>query len=370
VVLLGVSLYLAFFYERSGNDPLAFVMLGRCYSACTGAERCPLPPQVSPPERLTLEGYDGQFNYYIARQPLEAAPCIDRPAYRYQRILLPLLGAVLSLGQSAWIPWVFIGVNLAALTLSTAWLEHLLAQQGVWRGYALSYGLFAGVVWAVRLSTSEPLAYALAIGAILGQQRGKLGWAVVTWSLAVLAKETVLILVGGVALYYLAHKQWQALTLVLAGVLGPFILWQSTLLIWLGEWGVGSGGAEATRFEILPFGGIIQLWTHGDPVTFWVQGVLFLGLFVVIPTLWGGLMTTLDWRQPHTVTLYGSLLWSSAAVMPFIPFSTYREYVGILRFMPPLVLGVLLYSAERGYARPLRFSTFWIGLLAFVGSDL
>src|SRR5690606_1572891 len=50
----------------------------------------------------TEEGYDGQFNYFIARDPAGAPAFIaqgeDFPAYRYQRILLPALGWIFSLG--------------------------------------------------------------------------------------------------------------------------------------------------------------------------------------------------------------------------------------------------------------------------------
>ena len=44
-------------------------------------------------------GYDGQFNYAIAADPLHASPALDVPAYRYQRILYPLLVRALALGQ-------------------------------------------------------------------------------------------------------------------------------------------------------------------------------------------------------------------------------------------------------------------------------
>ena len=42
-------------------------------------------------------GYDGQFTYAIALDPANAAPHLDAPAYRYQRILHPLFNAILVL---------------------------------------------------------------------------------------------------------------------------------------------------------------------------------------------------------------------------------------------------------------------------------
>src|SRR5664279_5428507 len=39
------------------------------------------------PTSAGAAGYDGQFTYDIAANPLHAAPKLDVPAYRYQRIL-------------------------------------------------------------------------------------------------------------------------------------------------------------------------------------------------------------------------------------------------------------------------------------------
>ncbi len=67
--------------------------LGDCFSAVRGARWQRL--------RRRPEGYDGQFAYYIARDPADSPDCLDVPAYRMQRILLPALGALFSLGQDA-----------------------------------------------------------------------------------------------------------------------------------------------------------------------------------------------------------------------------------------------------------------------------
>ncbi|MCD4686891.1 MAG: hypothetical protein K8S97_13245, partial [Anaerolineae bacterium] len=169
LVLIITVLYLAGIFISNDADPEVFVTLGECFSVCGGAdgEDC-------------LEdsaGYDGQFGYYIARDPLASPDCLDVPAYRMQRILLPALGRMLSLGQAAAIPWAFVVINLVALVISTALLEGLLIAEGVSRWYALSYGLFVGVVLAVRLSTTEALAYGLVIAGLWFGQRDRLLWA-------------------------------------------------------------------------------------------------------------------------------------------------------------------------------------------------
>ena len=43
-------------------------------------------------------GYDGQFLLYIALAPVDAQEYIDNPAYRYTRILYPLIARAIALG--------------------------------------------------------------------------------------------------------------------------------------------------------------------------------------------------------------------------------------------------------------------------------
>src|SRR6202790_4456650 len=64
-------------------------------------------------------GYDGQFYYQIAGDPLHAAQFLDKPAYRYQRIVYPLLVAALSVGQARLIPYMLLLVNFVSVVLGT-----------------------------------------------------------------------------------------------------------------------------------------------------------------------------------------------------------------------------------------------------------
>ena len=79
------------------------------------------------------EGYDGQFVYYIARDPTSAERFLDVPAYRFQRILLPVMGRVLALGSVDLLPGALLAVNLVALAGGTWALEQLLVDYGARR---------------------------------------------------------------------------------------------------------------------------------------------------------------------------------------------------------------------------------------------
>ncbi len=325
-------------------------------------------------------GYDGQFAYYIARDPLTAPLHLDVPAYRYQRIVYPALARLLSFGQMPLIPYVMILINLIALTAGTALLEGLLVAERVSRWYALTYGLFSGVFIAVRASTNEALAYALVIAAIAAMARSGLiespkpiaeggesepprfspWWVIIStalFGLAALTKETTLFFPAGYVLYLLVRRRWDVALTVALGSIVPFALWQVYLHGWLGAWGIGSGGAGATPFEIIPFNGIWQIAGSGL-TAFVLFGVIPLA-GALLPTVWALWRTIADvWaRRWHP---YVFLLLSNAAIMPFVPFSTYREPLGIFRFMVGLVISVVLYAALRKARRVLNYSTLWI----------
>jgi uncharacterized membrane protein len=146
----------------------------------------------------------------------------------------------------------------------------------------------------------------------------------------------------------------------------PFALWQLYLYHWLGTFGVGSGGGGGTSFEIIPFNGILRILTEGSLSAFLLLAPIAL-LVAALPALWGLIVSAREiWREKTNAHLYAYLLLVNAAVMLFVPFSTYREPLGILRFIPGLIIAHLLYAALRYcHHRPLRYSLLWALTLLF-----
>jgi hypothetical protein len=124
--------------------------------------------QVAPAYHRTLlaPGYDGQFNYYIALDPANARYYVDAPSYRYGRILYPLLGRILSLGQPALIPWAFIAINWLAITGGTLAVAARLRAADFTGWPAIVFGLAPGMYISLRRDLADALAYALVALAI------------------------------------------------------------------------------------------------------------------------------------------------------------------------------------------------------------
>lgn len=200
------------------------------------------------PQGLTVrpnsDGFDGQFYYRLALDPLTSRPTdygitLDVPALRHQRILYPLLSRALSLGRPRLLPWAMIAVNFAALCL-LGWLGGLFAQS--LRRHAL-WGVFPATYPGSLLTLTRDLVelteVTLIVASLLLVRRGRHVAATLLLVLAVLAKETALLVAVGAAMVYAADKwkgrgcrvRWH----YFAAPLAVFLLWQTILFYNWGE---------------------------------------------------------------------------------------------------------------------------------------
>lgn len=311
------------------------------------------------------EGYDGQFVYYIAREmhPTQVAPFLDEPAYRYQRILLPLLGWLISLGSPRLIPWTLMVLGVASQAAGTWFVAEILAGWGVSRWYALVYGLWVGFVLAVRLDLPEPMAYALVAGAILAGERNRpyLSW--LLYGLALFAKEVTSAFLLAALLSSLLQRRWRDVSGLLLIGLTPYLLFQLWLWWIFGQPGLGSGGDMATPFELIPFMG---LWRIAQYSTIYLAAMLVVFTpTVLLPTIWGIWASLRKLLRQETNVVVLALLVNALLIL-CLPFSTFRETGGLLRFMCGLVLAVLLFAARYKISRVLKYSWFWLVLNAFI----
>lgn len=356
ITLLAGLVLLTFVLARAEWDPFELVRVGTRFSEgiADGSE-----------------GYDGQFFYYIARDlnPETVAQHLDVPAYRYQRILLPVLAQLLSFGQAAWLPWLLPVIGLISHVFGVHLLGQLFERWKVSRWYALTYGLLLGNLLAIRLALPEALAFSLVIAAIWLDHRGRTSWAWVCFTLAVFAKETTIFFLAAQWLSYAFSRRWRdAVGLALVAGL-PIALFRFWLWLRFGSLGFGVGGAGATSPVLMPFAG---LWGVGayDRVFQWAVTLLYLPV-VLTPVLWGlwaasrrvlaGLRTR---SQPAEFAALALFL--NAAIFPFLPTSLYIEPIGTLRLAVGLQLATLLFAGRYQVRRALNYSLFWILLDAWL----
>ena len=313
-------------------------------------------------EPKAAPGYDGQFYYQIARDPLHAAQFLDHPPYRYQRIVYPMLVAALSLGQASIIPYMLLVVNFVSIVLGTELLARLLIKHNLSPWFSLAFGLYFGQASSFIFDTTEPLTYFLVCLGLFLMVRKRPTVAGITMGLAVLSRETALLFPLGYLIGHLYYRRWQmALRLFLLSVM-PTIVWYAIIALLFKATGV----TTAPAFQLIPFGGLFY-FAHD---TYRFHSLIIL---MLIPTLLSWFLI-IKGALRHRWKNEAWLIWlvNLVLVTCMSPLS-YVELISAGRLSTGLVLAMLFYGcvtknkiilwACQIYA--LTFLYYTIGVLAF-----
>jgi hypothetical protein len=153
------------------------------------------------PGEIKLErvGYDGQFFYYMAQDPLAQQGAwrnLDSPSYRFQRILFPGFLYLITGGDKESLPLSMLMVNLAALLgifmVLCLWCRDL----NISRLWGVLLLCNYGVIYPAFVGLSEPVANFLLVLSLYLLWYEKAGWAAFSMALMVLCKEYYILLPG------------------------------------------------------------------------------------------------------------------------------------------------------------------------------
>jgi len=153
-------------------------------------------------------GYDGQFYYRLAVNPLHLDGLtrgirIDSPI-RLQRIGYPLVTWLVSGGRPGLVPLALLLVNVACFAALALIGANLAASYGRAPAWGLAFGAFPGFVVTISRDLTELLAATFVLAALLAQRRDRPVLVGVALSAAVLTRETALILAAAILLVRLA----------------------------------------------------------------------------------------------------------------------------------------------------------------------
>ncbi len=327
-------------------------------------------------------GYDGQFVYFMARNlhPHEAEAYLDVPAYRYQRILLPLLAHLLSGGEPRRILFAVWGLSLAGHLLGTAVWSLWLRRWRVSPGWGLLYGLWPGLLLSLRLGMTEPLAYGLALAGLWAVERRRTWLAAGLLLAAVLTKETTLpfVAAAGVGLWQwksamaspkTGRREWlhamrQTFPFFAAAVLLPWALWQAWLFHTFGRPGLGIGGHGATPPLPVPFGGLLQALL-ALPWTWKALYLLVFGPSMLLPLALGLAWAGRQWRY-RDFSPWSTLMLTYGFLAAAMPMGSWDPFAIIRVLFPGLVAFWAIALQTGRFALLRRLGPFWAALLAFV----
>jgi hypothetical protein len=206
------------------------------------------------------QGYDGQFYYRMALGPLN----FNRTAHgirmdtlsRFERVSYPALAWLVAAGRSMLVPWSLVVVNVLVLAC-LGWLGAVMARDARRHaGWGLMLPAYFGFEWVLSRDLAEIVTATFVVGGVLALRRNRFVLAGASFSVAVLSRETALLVVA---------------LLALERPLG---------------WGLGRLGVTRPGSSVVP----MQSTSESEPtpfVTWLMPGVVFVAWQVVARTATG-----------------------------------------------------------------------------------
>jgi hypothetical protein len=302
-------------------------------------------------------GYDGQYYYAIAADPANARYYMHGQAgYRYPRIVYPMLARALSLGRPGAVAYALVAINLTAVGAAVLALALWLRRRATSPWLALLYALFPGFVYCVYCDLTEPLAFALALVAVVvldGGGRRAVPVAAALFAAAALTRETTVVFPAVYAAALLAagdgrlHERVRRNAARAAGFSAiafvPLVLERLAFGLWL-----GSFTSDENKLSIWPFAGLAHWWP-------WNAARWLVVLPVVVPALaWAATSLFALRRQRRSAELWLVLV-NVAAFVVFLPAATFADYGAAGRASLGAVAGgILAYPTLRASRLPKR----------------
>ncbi len=271
VVLYGTFAVLVL--RRNGFDASRLVLAGDEFTDPAAAPRSLSVAAHAP-------GYDGQFYYRLAEEPLSTAKRVtgirfDYPVYRGQRIGYPLLVRLFSAGDPRAIPWVMLLLNIAAAGVIAATAATIVTR---WWA-ALAVALFPGFLLTMSRDLVELVEIAFLLLALRFLLSRRLAVAVVFLTLAVLTKETAILFAIAAGVATLARDRTIIRASAFAIPIAAHLGWK----LWLFHlWNLPPNLGASEHFN-LPFAGVAAAMR--EPNRLLVIEAIVIALFTIIVAL-------------------------------------------------------------------------------------
>jgi hypothetical protein len=247
----------------------------------TGA-RMPIPPALADEHIYQFPGvvgYDAQLYHLIAHDPLFKrgfARFMDDARFRYRRILVPGLAALLSLGHSNWVDPAYIAVVLAFVYLGSYWFARWSMSHNLASAWGLLFLVIPATLVTVLLMVVDGALAALTVGAIWYAERQHSARLYLVLACAGLAREIGVFMVAGYCLWLLVQrKPLRALVFGTAAV--PLLLW-----LWFVQ--LHTEPSALTILTAIPFLGlyraIVGHWIYQQPILLVLDFVAIGGMLL------------------------------------------------------------------------------------------
>lgn len=149
-------------------------------------------------------GYDGEFYYRLALDPLAwghwAFGIALDAVYRIDRIGYPALAWLVAGGHHPFVPTTLVLVNVVALGMLGGFGAALARDAGRHPLWGLVFAGYWGLLWSLSRDLTEVVTAAAVVGGLLALRRDRPLLAAFALTVAVLSRESVLVLLGALCL--------------------------------------------------------------------------------------------------------------------------------------------------------------------------
>ncbi len=344
LVLVVYGIFLTAQWSLAGNHLFGFISFNhkRVYAVESAIPRQFVSNQF---------GYDGQFYYRLALDPFSNEDrvqglSIDNPAWRQQRILLPVMTWLIARGDPEMSATVMLAINLLAVAGLTLVGGALLRFHGLSPWPAILLAFYPGFAISVERFLSEPLSFLLLLLSLLSLAHKRVAWGGIILALAVLARETALaaaLAMAGIwflqSVLHIKIDRWKAP--------GPaywmpamitYISWQ----VWLqGNWSASAySAAEKGNLLVWPLAGItasiLKLITKFslDNGFFLIMMLAVFTWTVTVAFMFRGSQGPYRWlwlAYLALATLLGTAIWDNSP--GFLRITTELNLLGMLMYL-------------------------------------
>jgi hypothetical protein len=283
-------------------------------------------------------GHDARFFFVHAVDPWLAEPdtldaLLDRPRYRAGRMLYPVLVGGLGFLPPEAVLWMLPAVNVLAMglgTLGTALLAH---RHGLSPWFGLAFALNPGILAELVVSGSGVVALALALWGVLLAVDGRRWWS--GWALAgaVLSRETMVIGLVGLTVWWTMRRRGSPL-----GIAVPSLLLAGAWRVWVTV-RLSDGAGTVSESLSSPFRGFVEAFEAWESSGAWLD--MAVAIVVVVLSLW---------LAVHAIRSGNPLAWAFAGFCLLLPLLTspiWLEFWDITRAVAPATTAAALLLAAR-----------------------
>ena len=241
-----------------------------------------------------LDGYDGEFNYFMAFDPFLSkhkndprvySLFIDEPAYRFGRIGFPLLVKLFSLDNPRLYPKTIVWLIVASHFFGAFFLLKIILFFKKNPFWTFLYILVPGFYYSLQWGLGESIGLVLVLAALYAYLRERIPWTMALLAASLFIRESGFIAALAIMAFEVFQRRAIKRALFIGSSVVPYLLWKGFLTYRLFEingWRTFTlGPADFT----LPFSGFLDLFNRiraGDYDRPFVSAAVIYSLFLII----------------------------------------------------------------------------------------